>query len=263
MSQFQGVPIPTPPSDCIHIGGMRIDAGTYSSSTQLITQWAREARSCYVAIANVHLTMEAYDSADYRALINHSALVTADGMPLVWVLRKRGHRTAERVYGPTLMLHVCEAAAAQGLPIALFGGSPEVLAQLTRTLLARFPKLSIACALSPPFGPISAELDASYCAQLNASGARILFVGLGCPKQERWMAAHQGRLQSVMLGVGAAFNFHAGHIRQAPAWLQRAGLEWAFRLAMEPRRLWRRYLWHNPRFIALVAREHFSSTRAR
>ncbi len=272
MSQVQGsslpasTPAPTTAPGSIHIGGMRIDAGTYASSTALITRWAAEpdgqARSRYVAIANVHLTMEAHDSDEYRALINQSALVTSDGMPLVWVLRRRGHHAAERVYGPTLMLHVCEAAATQGLPVALFGGSPDVLAQLTRTLLARFPKLSIACAISPPFGPISPELDADYCEQLKRSGARILFVGLGCPKQERWMAAHQGRIPAVMLGVGAAFNFHAGHVRQAPAWMQRLGLEWAFRLAMEPRRLWRRYLWHNPRFIALVLREHFSRTRS-
>lgn len=240
---------------CTHIGGMRVNASNYTRIASRIIKRSADPTTHYICISNVHMTMEAWDDPDYRDIVNSSFLVTSDGMPLVWVLRMRGHKDAERVYGPTLMLHVCEAAAKEGLPIGLYGGAPKVLDELKGVLLAKFPGLQIPVAISPPFGPVSPEQDAAYCKAINESGARILFVGLGCPKQERWMHAHKDSINAVMLGVGAAFNFHAGHVKQAPAWLQKIGMEWAFRFAMEPRRLWKRYLWHNPRFILLVLRE--------
>src|SRR5690606_12939436 len=168
-------------------------------------------------------------------------------------LRRLGLPQAERVYGPTLTLHVCEAAASSNTPVAFYGGSPEAIAGLKQELTTRLPNINIAYAYSPPFRQLSEEEDQQVINDINASGARILFVGLGCPKQERWMAAHKERLPLTQLGVGAAFAFHAGQVKQAPAWLQDRGLEWLFRLAVEPRRLWRRYLYNNPRFLALAA----------
>ena len=249
------------------IGGMRVDAGTYESSSRQVTDWAERGQARYVCVANVHMLMETRDSPEFRAVVNGADMVTSDGMPLVWLLRWRGSRGAERVYGPDLMLHVCAEAAARGIAVGLFGGTDEVLVRVSETLLQRFPELKVVARIAPPFGPLTAEQNEQHAGALAASGARIVFVGLGCPKQEKWMAAMRGRLPAVLLGVGAAFNFHAGKVRQSPAWLQRAGLEWVFRFAMEPRRLWRRYLWHNPRFLWLVAREEgrrrFGSLRSR
>lgn len=203
-------------------------------------------------MANVHMAMEAYDSREFRRIVNSADLVTPDGMPLVWMLRKLGVSDQQRVYGPALMDRVCEVASRQGVPVGLYGGQRETLESLVKSMRSRFPKLRIAYAYSPPFRPLSDEEDERVVQEINNSGARILFVGLGCPKQERWMAEHKGRVQAVMLGVGAAFDFHAGKVPQAPGWMQRMGLEWLFRLATEPRRLWRRYAKHNPRFVVLA-----------
>lgn len=232
--------------------GMRVDPLSYEEATEKVLTWAVAGESRYVCVANVHMTMEAYDAPDFCRIVNAADLVTPDGMPLVWMLRRLGVPDQERVYGPELTLRVCEAAAREGIPVGFYGGRPEALEGLVRNLKARFPGLKVAYAYSPPFRPLTPEEDARIVEEINASGARILFVGLGCPKQERWMAEHKGRVQAVMLGVGAAFDFHAGRVRQAPVWMQRAGLEWLFRLGQEPRRLWRRYLKHNPRFLLLA-----------
>lgn len=232
--------------------GMRVDATSYDDVTQQVVRWARAGVSRYVCVANVHMTMEAYDEHEFRRIVNCADLVVPDGMPLVWVLRKLGLSGQQRVYGPELMVRVCEAAAQEGLPIGLYGGTHETVASLVTNLTTRFPALRVAYAYSPPFRPLNPEEDARVVDAINSSGTRILFVGLGCPKQERWMATHKGKVQAVMLGVGAAFDFHAGRVPQAPPWMQRVGLEWFFRLLVEPRRLWRRYLKHNPRFVILV-----------
>lgn len=233
--------------------GMRVDATSYARAAERIVAWAGAGEARTVCVANVHMTMQCVDDGSFRELVNAADLVTPDGMPLVWMLRRLGIGEATRVYGPTLMLHVCEAAAREGVPIGLYGGTGDALAALGITLAERFPGLRIAYAWAPPFGPLTEREDARVVEAIRASGARILFVGLGCPKQERWMAAHKERLPLVQLGVGAAFAFHAGRVRQAPAWLQDRGLEWLFRLAVEPRRLWRRYLYNNPRFLVLAA----------
>jgi N-acetylglucosaminyldiphosphoundecaprenol N-acetyl-beta-D-mannosaminyltransferase len=239
------------------IGGMWVDAGTYASATAQVIDWAVRGEPHYVCAANVHMLMETRDSTAFWRVVNEADLVTADGMPLVWLLRWRGEDDSERVYGPDLMLEVCRAAARARIPIALFGGTSGVLRKLAANLMRLFPDLNIVSSISPPFGNFTASQNSEYAAQLAASGARIVFVGLGCPKQETWMAECHRQAHAVLLGVGAAFNFHAGQVRQSPAWMQRLGLEWAFRLAMEPRRLWRRYAWHNPRFLWVVVREEF------
>lgn len=245
------LPYPALPSRSIL--GMRVDVTTYADATARIMAWAHSAQPRYVCAANVHMVMETSDSAGFRDVVNGADLVTSDGVPLVWALKALGAAQAERVYGPTLMLHVCEAAAREGVPIALYGGTSESLEEFVRFLHATYPGIEIACLIAPPFRPPTAEEDAQYTQQLADSGARIVFVGIGCPKQERWMAAHTERLDAVLLGMGAAFDFHSGRVRQAPAAMQRLGLEWLFRLIMEPRRLWKRYARHNPRFVGKFA----------
>lgn len=235
--------------DCRHVLGQRVDATSYADATARVIDWAKKGESRYVCLANVHVMMEAWDSDEFRRIINSGDLVTADGVPLVWALKLLGVKSAQRVYGPDLTWQVCEAAERAGVSIALYGGTPESLKVFVAVLGERFPDLVVGCAISPPFHPLSEEEDATYTKQLAESGAQILFVGIGCPKQEIWMARHQGRLNMPMLGVGAAFDFHTGSVRQAPGWMQTAGLEWFFRLLMEPKRLWKRYAWHNPRFV--------------
>lgn len=235
-----------------NILGCRVDATSYEQATAQILQWARDGESRYVCVANVHMVMETQDDPSFKVLVNQADLVTPDGMPLVWMLRRMGYPHQERVYGPELTLRLVEAAAQQGIPVGFYGSTAEVLKRLIITLQECYPALWVAYAFSPPFRPLTPEEDADIVAEINASGARLLFIGLGCPKQERWMAGHKGWVRAVMLGVGAAFDFLAGTKPQAPRWMQRAGLEWLFRLLTEPRRLWRRYLVNNSVFVMLV-----------
>jgi N-acetylglucosaminyldiphosphoundecaprenol N-acetyl-beta-D-mannosaminyltransferase len=208
------------------------------------------------------MTMEAFDSTAFRQVVNGADLVTPDGRPLVWALRTLGVKGATQVRGTDLTTHVTELAARESVPIGLYGGTPELLETLVHVLKMRHPGLQVVCRIAPPFRPLRPEEDEAITQHIIASGARILFVGIGCPKQERWMAAHQGRIPTVMLGVGAAFDFHAGRVRQAPRWMQTAGLEWVFRLLMDPRRLWKRYAKHNPRFVWYFLMQLLSLTRS-
>ncbi|MDB9374856.1 WecB/TagA/CpsF family glycosyltransferase [Nodularia sphaerocarpa] len=186
-------------------------------------------------------------------------------MPLVWGLKALGVHNTSRVYGPTLTLSVCAEAAEKNIPIALYGGTPESLAAFTKFLEQRFPNIKILCQIAPPFRPLTTEEDAEFTQKIVESGASILFVGIGCPRQEIWMAEHKERIPAVMLGVGAAFDFHSGRVKQAPGWMQKLGLEWLFRLIMEPKRLWKRYFKHNPRFIVifLIQFLHYKLTNSK
>jgi N-acetylglucosaminyldiphosphoundecaprenol N-acetyl-beta-D-mannosaminyltransferase len=230
--------------------GMRVDATGYPDATDRILAWARAGEARSVGVATVNNVMESHDDSDFREVMNGCDLVTPDGMPLVWGLKLLGVRNASRVYGPSLTPRLLARAAQEGVPVAFYGGAPEVIDELAAVAVRRWPELRIAYRLSPPFRELSPEEDDSIVEDIRSSGARIVFVGLGCPKQERWMAEHRDRLGIVLVGIGAAFDFLAGTKRQAPAFVQRVGLEWVFRLATEPRRLWRRYLRHNPRFVA-------------
>lgn len=236
---------------CRHILGLRVDATSYCDATARIEQWARHGESRYVSVATVNNVMEGLQCPELRAMMNGADLVTPDGMPLVWGLRVLGVKTAERVYGPDLTPAVLRMAEREDIPVAFYGASPGVLARLQIAVRKAFPNLRIAYACSPPFRPLTADEDRATIEALNASGARIVFVGMSTPKQDRWMAEHKGRVNAVMLGVGAAFDFLAGTKPQAPRWMMGAGLEWLFRLATEPKRLWRRYLKQNPRFVWL------------
>lgn len=235
--------------------GTRIDATTYSQATQLILDWATQGHNRRIHAANVHMVMEGVDSAAFQQVTNTADLVTADGMPLVWGLQQLGITDAERVYGPELTLQVCQAAAQAGVPIGLYGGTPESLADFKAFLHHEYPGIRIVCTISPPFRPLTQEEDEDYTQQIAASGAKILFVGIGCPRQEWWMYQHREQLPLIMLGVGAAFDFHSGRVRQAPSIMQKLGLEWFFRLLMEPQRLWRRYVKQNPRFVIMFLQQ--------
>lgn len=245
--------------DHVEIVGIPVNVLTYASAARQICTWATTADSRYVCASNVHMLMEAWDDGALRDVLRNADLVTADGVPLVWTQRLLGFREATRVYGPELTLAVCERAAAANIPIGLYGSTESTLARFRERLRTLFPALQIAFTFSPPFAALTPEQEAEIARRLRGSGARILLVGLGCPKQELWMARHRPAIPAVMLGVGAAFDFIAGTKRQAPHYLQRVGLEWLFRLCTEPRRLWRRYLYHNPRFVALVLRQLFAA----
>lgn len=236
-----------------HVLGMRVDATSYADATRHIMGWAETGRSSYVCVANVHMTMEAWDDADFRGMVNGADLVVPDGMPLVWTLRALGVGSATRVRGPDLVRWLAADAAARGMPIGLYGGAPDVARAFTHVLQERYPGLDVRLAISPPYRTLAPEEQRADLQRLGGAGVRLVFVGLGCPKQERWMATHHRELPAVMVGVGAAFDFFAGSSKEAPRWMQRAGLEWLFRLSQEPRRLWRRYAWHNPRFLWHVA----------
>lgn len=246
---------PTEPHASRSILGMRVDATSYEHATTLVLDWARRGQSRYVCASSVNNVMEAYDDASFRSVMNAADLVTPDGMPLVWGLKLQGCRTTGRVYGPTLTELLCERAAAEGVPVGFYGGTEGVLTKLVDELHNRWPDLAISYVWSPPFRALTSSEDQEVVDRINSSGARIVFVGLGTPKQDVWMAEHKNRVTAVMLGVGAAFDFIAGEKKQSPSWLQVLGLEWLFRLACEPRRLWKRYLLRNPRFLALFARQ--------
>ena len=239
--------------------GMRVDGTTYAETTAAVVDMAQSKVGGVVCVANVHMLMEAFDDREFRQLVNSADRVTPDGVPLVAALRWAGVAHAERVYGPTLTPAVCARAEQLGLSVGFYGGTDDVLAALSSELLSRYPKLEIAYLHAPPFRVLSEAEDTEVVDAIRASGVKILFVGLGCPKQERWMAAHHEPLDCVMLGVGAAFDFLAGRKRQAPSWMQGLSLEWLFRLATEPRRLWRRYLIGNSRFLYHYTRERLRS----
>jgi len=239
----------------IPVLGTPLNITSYQDSTTNIIRWAKELQSRYICIANVHVLMEAYDSTAYQEVINHADLITPDGMPLVWMLRMKGIKDQTRVYGPTLMLHVLERAEKEHIPVGFYGSDDKTLNKLVSRLRERFPSLLVAYVFSPPFRNLDNREDTEIIKEITDSNTRILFVGLGCPKQELWMAEHKGKFSAIMLGVGAAFDFHAGNKPQAPTWMQAIGMEWLFRLLHEPRRLAKRYLYNNPRFILLALLE--------
>jgi N-acetylglucosaminyldiphosphoundecaprenol N-acetyl-beta-D-mannosaminyltransferase len=217
----------------------------------------------YMTAAAVNLVMSAHEDAETRAAVLGATLAVPDGQPLVWALRALGHSSATRVYGPDLMAAFCARAARGETPVYLYGGrSEDARRLLERRLSERFRGLRIAGGLSPPFRELTAAEEEDVIDHINSSQASVVWVGTGQPKQEKWMARMRAQLSAPLLvGVGAAFDFHAGLVPQAPAWMQRAGLEWSYRLAREPRRLWRRYARYNPRFIAAFAEQYLRHRR--
>jgi N-acetylglucosaminyldiphosphoundecaprenol N-acetyl-beta-D-mannosaminyltransferase len=243
------------PIKCQYILGIRIDGTSYEDAVQRVINWAVSGDYHYVCAANVHMIIEAYDSVDFKKIINNADLVTPDGMPLVMVLRILGLKNQTRVYGPTLMKHICEASARVGVSIGFYGSTSGTLKALVHNLSVRIPKLKVGYTYSPPFRQLTYEENETIIKEINESKIKILFIGIGCPIQERWMAANQARVKTVMIGVGAGFDFFAGTKKQAPKWMMQIGFEWLFRFLTEPSRLWRRYLYNNPRFVFLVIRQ--------
>lgn len=239
----------------VDVLGVEVSAITRAEAVGEIDRWIRHDERHYVCVTGVHGVMESQRDESLRAIHNASGLTTPDGMPLVWCAHAAGIGTVQRVYGPDLMLDVVEAGLSNGRRHYFYGGAVGVAEELTARLRQRFPTLVVAGTHSPPFRPLTEEESAQIVVDINDSGADVVWVGLSTPKQERWMAAHRSQLDAAALvGVGAAFDFHAGRVRQAPRLVQRLGLEWAFRLMMEPRRLWRRYLRNNPAFVARIVR---------
>lgn len=217
--------------------------------------WAKSRESRVVCVANVHMLMEAHQHPEFRQVLDRADLVAPDGMPLVWMMRWQGVPNQDRLAGLDIFFALCQRAQAEGISIYFLGSTADTLTRIDERLRLDFPRLRIAGLESPPFRPLSEEEDQALIERVNASGAGLVFVALGCPKQEFWMDAHRGRISSVMVGLGGAFPVYAGIHMRAPLWLRRAGLEWVFRLMQEPKRLWKRY-WHtNLPFIMLAARQ--------
>ena len=231
--------------------GVPVSATTCEELVSVIVQAAEQRVPAIVSLHAVHAIIESTRSDELRAKVNRFNAVGPDGHPVRWVLNHlHGLKLKNRVYGPELMLRLCARAAEAGTPIYLYGSTPEVLELLQIELHRRFPDLPIAGAESPPFRALTPDEDADMVHRINSSGVGILFVGLGCPKQDHFAADHADTIHAVQVCVGAAFDFHAGTKSMAPAWLQRRGLEWLYRLISEPRRLWRRYLSTNSQFLA-------------
>jgi N-acetylglucosaminyldiphosphoundecaprenol N-acetyl-beta-D-mannosaminyltransferase len=244
----------------LNITGTYISATSYKEVVDVVGDWlSREVsvvanRAKYICVTSVHGIVTARRDLELRSALNGADVATPDGMPVVWALRSLGAIGQQRVYGPTLMLWLCEAAVHRGHRIFLYGGRPHVLTALCDELLKKYPGLTIAGTYSPPFRPLT-EAEGEHVKKIiKDSGADLIFVGISTPKQEKWMVAHQWDFPGkVLIGVGAAFDFHARHVRQAPSWMQQAGLEWLFRLLTEPGRLWKRYLLITPQFLPLWA----------
>jgi N-acetylglucosaminyldiphosphoundecaprenol N-acetyl-beta-D-mannosaminyltransferase len=237
----------------------------YGRTLDWIDAMVEQRQRGHVCVCNVHTVMASSEDAELRAALRQSSMNLPDGQPLVWAIKGLGHSLPGRVYGPELMSRACRRAAATGQRFYLYGGRNQgALVQLALNLRRSYPGLKIVGGYSPPHRSLTEAEHGAVVREINQSQADVVWVGIGVPKQEKWMAEFRNSLDApVLIGVGAAFDFHAGLVRQAPNWLQEAGLEWAYRLAHEPRRLWRRYLRYNPMFVAAFARQLLAGRRGK
>ncbi len=251
--------------ETVGVVGVPLALTDYSRTLDWIDAMVARRERGYVCVCNVHTVMASNEDSELRNALASSSMNVPDGQPLVWAINGLGHSLAGRVYGPELMSQACARAASLGHRLYLYGGRNQgALVQLALNLRQRYPGIRIVGGYSPPHRPLSPEEEDAVVEEINHSQADIVWVGIGVPKQEKWMAHMRARLDNTLLiGVGAAFDFHAGLVPQAPNWLQEAGLEWAYRLAHEPRRLWRRYLRYNPRFLIAFARQWLAHRRGR
>src|SRR3954469_3008694 len=260
--------VPAPQRPTFHqepVLGVPLALTDYEATLDWIDATIARGEKGYVCVAAVHTVMVCQEDPELRDAVAGADFTVPDGQPLVWAMNALGHDLPSRVYGPELMERACERAARTGVAMYLYGGRDEVAqARLADNLRRRHPGLRIVGGYVPPFRQLTAEEERRVVEDVNASGADVVWVGIGVPKQEKWMARMRERLDApVLVGVGAAFDFHAGLVPQAPDWMQRLGLEWAYRLAQEPRRLWRRYLRYNPRFVTGFARQYARHIRRR
>jgi exopolysaccharide biosynthesis WecB/TagA/CpsF family protein len=236
----------------VDLFGVNVSLVDAAQTLETIMAWARQRRSALVDFMGVHGLTLAQRDPDYKRRLNAFDIVACDGQPVRWALNHwHNAGIAERVYGPAMTLAVCQAAAQQGVSVYFYGSRVHVLERLTARIGEQYPRLRIVGAESPPFRRLSAEESQATVERINESGAGVVFLGLGCPKQEEFATEHRDQIQAVQLCVGAAFDLHAGMVPMAPPWMQRAGLEWLYRLSREPRRLWKRYLVSNTQFIGM------------
>jgi N-acetylglucosaminyldiphosphoundecaprenol N-acetyl-beta-D-mannosaminyltransferase len=248
MEQTRDLPIPK-----VNILGVGINAIKQDFALQQIDNWIAKDDRQYVAICTVHTIMECQKDKTMLEAVNKAGMATPDGMPLVWLAGRDSHHPVERVYGPNLMLAVCERSVELGYKHFLYGGVDGVPELLAAELRRRFPGLKIVGEYSPPFRDLTVKEENKIIEMINQTAPDIIWVGLGTPKQDLWMAKHRARLNApVIIAVGAAFDFHTGRVSQAPVWMQRSGLEWLYRFFQEPGRLWHRYLVYNPLFVLKV-----------
>jgi N-acetylglucosaminyldiphosphoundecaprenol N-acetyl-beta-D-mannosaminyltransferase len=248
--------------DCFPAGCVALSAMTMESARDRVAHWVETGQKHYVNICTADTVVQCYDRPDMAKIVMEAGMATTDGMPLVWLARHFGFTDATRVYGPDLMLQLCALSEEKGYAHYFYGATDEVLAELKTNLLNKFPKLKIAGMYSPPFRPLEESEKDEVSARINAAKPDIVWCGLGTPKQDYWVAEFRPRLDcAAILAVGAAFNFHAGHVRQAPRWMMKSGLEWLFRLLVEPKRLWRRYIIGNPRFVFQTLKQWIRAKR--
>ncbi len=241
--------------------GVQVSAINMQQALEKIREWIERGERQYVCVVPAHSIMDAYRQPELRPLFNAAGLCTPDGMGVVWLLKWYGYPHVSRVYGPDLMLAVCEQSVDEGWSHFFYGGAPGIAERLAECLQARFPGLQVAGAYCPPFGELSIEEEYQVVELINSSGADVVWVGISSPKQERWMAKQRQSLHApVLIGVGAAFDFLSGAKPQAPRWVQRSGFEWLYRFIREPRRLWRRYIQY-PLFIVLIVAQRLGILR--
>ncbi len=238
-----------------YVLGAFIDAAGWGETVERIAAWAAARESRYVCTCNAHSVVTATQDDKFQRVLNGADMVTPDGTPVAWMLRRLGYRHQERIPGPDLMWRLLREAEKRAIPIYFFGNREIVLDELARRIIREFPRIRLAGGQASLFRDMSPEEDADAVARINDSKAEIVFVSLGCPMQERWMAEHRGSVKAVMIGVGGAFNVYVGTVQRAPLWIQNIGLEWLHRLCSEPRRLWKRYLVTNTLFILGACRQ--------
>lgn len=239
------------PPPTVDVLGVPLALTDYERTMEWIDATISQGRRGYVCVAAVHTVMVCQEDVELKAAVRGASLTVPDGQPLVWAMNALGHDLSSRVYGPELMARYCERAATNGTRMFLYGGRNQgALVQLALNLRRRYSGLKIVGGYSPPYRELSHDEQAAVATEIDRSKADVVWVGIGVPKQEKWMAAMRNTLEApVLIGVGAAFDFHAGLIPQAPNWMQSLGLEWMYRLVQEPRRLWKRYARYNPRFV--------------
>lgn len=256
VQKVQSAPVPTESQrQTGAVLGVPVDVLSWVGAVDRITDWGAARESRYVSICDAHSIVRASRDEAHGRHIRAADMVTPDGWPVAWMLRHTVAPGQQRINGPDLMWRLLERAQRDGLKVFFYGTTPKTLETLRARLQEAFPSLQVVGMIAPPFRPLSAEEDQRDIDAINASGAHLVMTGLGCPKEDRWMFEHRGRVQAVTLGIGAGIDFWAGNVRRAPLWMRDHGLEWLFRVACEPRRLWRRYLVHNSLFVVGAIRQ--------
>lgn len=241
--------------DRLKVISLNISTYTYSETIDKIIELGKRSASAYCCFANTHMVIEAYDNPLFSDYVNQANIVSADGVPIVIVIKKIFNRKIERVAGMDMMPSILESASKANLSVFFFGSTNDILNKIEKNAKKLYPSLSIAGSFSPPFKKLSNEENENHIQLINDSGADIVFVALGCPKQEKWMAENTAKINAVLLGVGAAFPVFAGSVKRAPKWFRNMSLEWLYRLGQNPRRLFKRYLYTNTKFIYLMAKQ--------